>query len=631
MDLDGFRPGQREAYDTILRRFEEGAQYTSIVLPTRYGKSDLIRLAALIAQTNGTICQSFVLSPGATLRQQIVHSNQIRGMIRRYNLDVDAASFCREISKAEYNPGCNGEYLLSATIQLAQRNLDWWAHLLDNRKVMTQGLPCAVFIDEGHCLSNRNEWGKVAECAVGAGAFVVLLTATPVREDGQLIPGFRCTCEGAEECRRWQYRPDPDQPERWYWLDLYKGIESLYLLDADHETTFKTAWAEDPPPLCHLTREKIEVDLEELRAELRQPCKLSELTESKTRELLGKLTRDEKVIREAMQKLVRQLGRDRGRMPEVAAIVYTGHDQDPENEANEHARLVKMIFEDEAAKCGVFYHAIIATAASEETPSEALSTFAEGRGDVLIVKNAGGAGFDCPRLKIAVDLSSVRTVAATIQRLMRIATPYKKCRVGTAITLDDILMTAVWDSIIEESGGGWHRSEWEFVSSERREKDDRPDPRSHYGVDRAYVASIDDTLGNIGTDEDYEKVESWLVEFPQLQDTLTKPEIAEKIRRIEEGRTVRQVETVGDRMKRMQKTINEMMKEVIRHRMRSYEYSKERWEAMSISCYRELRDACKIPKQLTKIDQVNDLKLLERLEAYAKLMLAEKTPQALSG
>jgi superfamily II DNA helicase RecQ len=47
MDLTAARPGQRGALRTILTRITAGEQSTSIILPTGYGKSDVMRLAAI--------------------------------------------------------------------------------------------------------------------------------------------------------------------------------------------------------------------------------------------------------------------------------------------------------------------------------------------------------------------------------------------------------------------------------------------------------------------------------------------------------------------------------------------------------------------------------------------------------
>lgn len=46
-DLSQFRKHQRGAYDTIVERILDGEDTTGIVIPPRYGKSDVIRMSAI--------------------------------------------------------------------------------------------------------------------------------------------------------------------------------------------------------------------------------------------------------------------------------------------------------------------------------------------------------------------------------------------------------------------------------------------------------------------------------------------------------------------------------------------------------------------------------------------------------
>lgn len=64
------RPGQRVALGVIQQRVERGEKATAIVLPCRYGKSDVIRLAALKMWDEGIASGSIALSPNTVLRAQ---------------------------------------------------------------------------------------------------------------------------------------------------------------------------------------------------------------------------------------------------------------------------------------------------------------------------------------------------------------------------------------------------------------------------------------------------------------------------------------------------------------------------------------------------------------------------------
>ena len=48
IDMKRFRVGQRDAFDeTVLRIQQKAESHTAIVLPTRYGKSDYMRMTGL--------------------------------------------------------------------------------------------------------------------------------------------------------------------------------------------------------------------------------------------------------------------------------------------------------------------------------------------------------------------------------------------------------------------------------------------------------------------------------------------------------------------------------------------------------------------------------------------------------
>ena len=66
------RKGQREAIEMIKARVgRSGTDTTAIVLPCRYGKSDVIRLVATRLWATGKACAALALSPGEILRGQL--------------------------------------------------------------------------------------------------------------------------------------------------------------------------------------------------------------------------------------------------------------------------------------------------------------------------------------------------------------------------------------------------------------------------------------------------------------------------------------------------------------------------------------------------------------------------------
>ena len=104
-----------------------------------------------------------------------------------------------------------------------------------------------------------------------------------------------------------------------------------------------------------------------------------------------------------------------------------------------------------------------------------IAEFAAGDGDILIVKRMASRGLDIDRLKICLDLSAVRTPAAFIQRLTRIATvwyhgnapyPYDAVRTAIYITPDDCIGAALFERFIRDEGGEATSDDLQYVKTE---------------------------------------------------------------------------------------------------------------------------------------------------------------------
>ena len=68
---DKFRLGQRDAFDeTVLRIQHQQESHTAIVLPTRYGKSDYMRMTGLHLLHQGAVSGVMVMTPSRVLRNQ---------------------------------------------------------------------------------------------------------------------------------------------------------------------------------------------------------------------------------------------------------------------------------------------------------------------------------------------------------------------------------------------------------------------------------------------------------------------------------------------------------------------------------------------------------------------------------
>ena len=164
-NLEPARPGQLYGIQQCLDNFHNREPYTPIILPTRYGKSDLIRLSAIIAWARGYISLAIVLSPNATLRDQIFSKEKFNQMTNRYSLNIPGVKYRTITTYKDYkNLIANREMMLSITIQLAKDMKIVLLDLIDHMNYQT-GSPVAVYIDETQLMSTDNTWGDfIIDC-----------------------------------------------------------------------------------------------------------------------------------------------------------------------------------------------------------------------------------------------------------------------------------------------------------------------------------------------------------------------------------------------------------------------------------------------------------------------------------
>ena len=334
MRTEQLRPGQQQALDTILQRLAERKSRIAVVLPTRYGKSDVIRLVAVQSRDDGITSGSIALSPSELLRDQLVRGDKLDQMVARYGLEWSARTMRTMVSISEHRPFSNKEYLLSATIQLATRNIDLFCDLVRarNREV---GAPVVIHIDECHETSENKRRGELVARLDEAGALIVLYTATAIRADGEMIPGFRANVLKSDDVRRYVTTDAGDGENNR--VDVYEGVRQVVELVADHTTTFKEAWEETPSPLCNLSREVIDVELNDIE-EGGGALLLSECAPSTAKRYLTKAVQNPVVVERAVGLFLRELELRQRVNPDAAGIIFTCSDTN--SITNKHAKEV---------------------------------------------------------------------------------------------------------------------------------------------------------------------------------------------------------------------------------------------------------------------------------------------------
>jgi superfamily II DNA or RNA helicase len=540
--FDKLRPGQKMAILTIIQKGSDGQEFISIVLPTRYGKSHVIRMSAAELIHRGKACCAIVLSPSVDLVDQLVDEKKIRDMIKLLDPKPEFRKVFRKFAKTmkvvQLHPFANDERFLSLTIQLVQRNLEVFIQLVQSMRRKT-GLPVLVYIDEAHLGSTENEWGNVAARLAAAGAICILLTATADRADGNSIHGFRTEILSEEEISRKIYRKGEGVTSGKTKVEEWAGTKRLVRLVADYELTLKEAWEEKPLPIAKVECLPFDINLKDIRrhdADLEEDLDdilngkdrlLSELKETEARRVLGKVVRDPLVVREGVRILIDKMRELKRGEIYVPALVFSANDQNREQGDdvvfNKHASLIKKWINKFAPEIRVG----ISTSKSTEDSDEGIRRLKAGEVHILVVKQRASLGLDVEALKIILDLSPVRTVAAWIQRLMRCATVYGRFH-GILITPNDTLFQTLWRENIEENGGNMTSTDLEKVKEYEVDSTEDVD-KPHFVVSGTSPADFGDSDRNWADAGLMEQVLLFRQVFPHVVEGMSHAALAAKI------------------------------------------------------------------------------------------------------
>lgn len=607
-DESGLRLGQRLAMRTILRRIGEGTSHSAIVMATRYGKSDLQRITTMVGCELRLVCCGLSLSPTDFLCDQMVDAAKWAAMVNRTKLQ--GTPKYNRITTCVMNPTANGEQFLSVGMQLFQINLNYWKEWGRDIRRRT-GLPVVLFVDECHTNSTTNKWGSaVTEWQKYADGHVVLCTATAERADGERIPGFEYKLEDEEDIIVYKNRPG-SKPEK-IRIDKFGGIKAVLKL-VPHETiTFGQAWREGV--LCHVEHIPFDVDLDVVDQGSTAKGMLSAITVDRdiTR-ALSRSIRHPIVMRGGCELAVRRLQSFRAIDPKSALIIFCGNDNDPnDNEYNQHARQVGQIIN------GIDASLKIVIATSKNEGKVELDAFANGAGDVLIVKQMAALGIDISRLKVGLDLSPVRTKAAVIQRMMRVATPHRipnrqqELLVCAWITPADNLSTAIYQSVVVANGGQATAMDLQLMESYEKDRGQSP-PRPEYVPTGTHGAGARDTQGNTATESDLDQYARSIMDLvPEVGAFLTQPELVQRQKtRNGQSAAAAQPQNTGAQVQQLREEIVALHKQVINSRMKQ-PYSQPRYGELGEEIWRSAMNSCGIPLKY-KLKQINDLTQINAL------------------
>lgn len=492
------RRGHRDGCLIACQRFSEGERFTSVILPTRYGKSHLARFVTVagcfgVSAPNGEIpafasCGLFLTHRGF-LSRQIIDGKKWKEFYRLFQIENPPSVMATQIARSPDRPQniCpNGEQFAVATIPMVSNNIEVFADWVEWKA--QNGKPPIVFADEAQFFGDGDDkkWGPALLRLAEAGAYIMPMTATPMRADGELIPGFKRLGAITSDQTISKYEDagfnhpelgvcfdEEGKPIQWTKVETYSRSLCSSQLDAHVTVQRQEAWFHKY--LCRLQRIRIKVRMSDGNL-------LEELSRNKQRQMLGRVVRDKDVMQEffahaeeSLKELRQKVLRDSG------AIVFVDSTRDGDNHGRQVERMIR----------GLKRTPILATMDGDGEIQDAINRFVEGEGDYLIVKNSAGAGLDAARIKVVVDLSSVRQFASCEQRWNRAGTPTNgmhgsRVTVATLITPGDIFSDEIFEDIYSKQGGECRETVDELLTTIYRHKgdgSDKPDPLFVDGVD----------------------------------------------------------------------------------------------------------------------------------------------------
>ena len=175
---DKFRLGQRDAFDeTVLRIQHQQESHTAIVLPTRYGKSDFMRMTGLYLLNQGAVSGVMVMTPSRVLRNQMVNLEKLAQSYHWYETKWERINYKGERVRGinPYNMDVSGKIhemvdseLVATTTSMVSQNLPTIVHWIEILK-SRYGVYPVIFVDEAHTASNQTAWGKTIDELAKAG------------------------------------------------------------------------------------------------------------------------------------------------------------------------------------------------------------------------------------------------------------------------------------------------------------------------------------------------------------------------------------------------------------------------------------------------------------------------------
>lgn len=327
------RPQIGEAVAVVVSNIKTGRPTTSLVFPPRFGKSDIIRAAALeLEAVFGAVSVVFV--PWVFLRDQILDDRRVKKTVDR--LAIRRPFEYDELGTATFFGNFYRQRplrtLWAMTIHAGRQRENILALKDAAGMLQREGRMLVAFIDESHMVStDASGWTDLARELQATSVHIVLLTGSPYRSDDIAPFGF-----GVTELSRSpvQYCVPTFDANGQPVTRTYACDKIGYALKADLEVSRETAWQTGA-----LT--PIQARWVDFTADAVDVSGINDIGEARKALTIG--VRDPDVIRKFAEILCDDVTMRRKTMADSAAIVYVGNDRADETMDATHTKQVAQI------------------------------------------------------------------------------------------------------------------------------------------------------------------------------------------------------------------------------------------------------------------------------------------------
>lgn len=531
---DRQRRGHLEAMKKFRAWIDDGCPRLAfaIYMCCRYGKSDLIRNLALIAIAEKKACSALAIHPFPVLSEQFLEESRLIAWRQRWLPFGPRLSRIQVLPDFAHQSMCDSQWIGSIHIQALMQPMQLALLMAWVERCKTKtGLPPIVFFDEAHQFSKNNKWGDVARRLQALGCIVVVLTATPFRNDGDDIFGFRKKPVGDTQSREIKYIQQHESDDTKLELHKVTRNETEYLLEADVEVPFAQGWAEGH--IAKATFDLIDLDVEGW-GEGKEGDKrlLSEVPKDQAKSILPTLYRDPSVITEAARRVLAHLAKFRKHVFDATAVWYGMNDSSDGSTASENQKVIKDTIKLLDKSMSVAIATLNTDEDGDQKSRDLIKKFCDVRekgSDFLVLKQMGAAGLDSDRICIVVLWNTVRSLGQMIQMAMRGGNASTKTHF-VIVGLKDSITVEKLQAFVDGEGGRY----LDTVETDHNVEliDKKTAPESGYVAVGIANAGMSDSDGVVASFDDVRLANHVISKWPSIIANDTIPQIAMKAREL---------------------------------------------------------------------------------------------------